>query len=299
VQEEIEETELVWPDKETEVNPPLLPFQTIETVNEPRVREKTLDLGSNNSPRDWKNKLIWGDNKYVLSSLKRKYEGKIDLIYIDPPFATGSDFSLEIEVGDNTVTKEPSIIEELAYRDTWGKGLQSYLQMIYERLVFMKDLLTNQGSIYVHLDWRVNSYVRLILDEIFGRDYFRNEIIWSNETASGFKSQAEKFIRGHDTILCFSKTDDPIFNKQFLQKYSEATIRRYDKKDNDGRRYKIYYENGEKRKQYLDESQGKPILDVWTDLPSYQTMNASKEYLGFPTQKPEGLLKRIIKSSSN
>jgi len=137
------------------------------------------------------------------------------------------------------------------------------------------------------------------LSEIFGDEAFRNEIIWSNETVSGFKSQANKFIRGHDTILYFAKGENPIFNKEFLQVFSEATVRRYDKIDPEGRRYKIYYEKGEERKQYLDESKGKPIMDVWTDLPSFQTINAGPEYLGFPTQKPEALLERIIKSSSN
>lgn len=299
-QNEYETTELVWPGKNTEVDRTSLPFQTVETVNKPRVKgQLSFDTWPDNYPKDWKNKLIWGDNKYVMSSLLNRFAGNIDLIYIDPPFATGADFTYEIEIGDQEVTKESSVLEEVAYRDTWGEGMSSYLTMMYTRLVLMRELLSDRGSIYVHCDWRVNSYLRQILDEIFGIEHFRNEIIWSNETASGFKSQAKKFIRGHDTILCYAKGEEPIFNKQFLKRYSEATVRRYDKKDEDGRRYKIYYEDGEKRRQYLDESKGKPILDVWTDLPSYQTMNASKEYIGFPTQKPEGVLKRIIKSSSN
>jgi len=313
----ITRTELVWVGKYDEqgnlrpVERTILPFQVVETVNESKAdREKAQRDLWTLMPRDdtWRNMLIWGDNKVVMSSLLPRFAGKINLIYIDPPFATGQDFSFRVRVGDDVgasggspveFVKEPSIIEERAYRDTWGQGLDSYLQMMYERLVLMRELLAEDGSIWVHLDWRVNSYVRAILDEVFGIDNFRNEVIWSNETASGFKSQAGKFIRGHDTIYYFSKGPNCTFNKEFLQRYSDATVRRYDKIDPEGRRYKIYYENGEERRQYLDESQGKPILDVWTDLPSFQTLNASREYLGYATQKPEGVIERIIRACSN
>jgi adenine-specific DNA-methyltransferase len=132
----------------------------------------------NSEDVEWRNKLIWGDNKYVMSALLEQYAGKIDLIYIDPPFATGANFSTTVEIGDNEieVTKEASAIEEVAYRDTWGKGLDSFLQMMYDRLVLMRELLSDKGSIYVHVDWRTNSYIRLLLDEVFGYDNFLNEI---------------------------------------------------------------------------------------------------------------------------
>jgi adenine-specific DNA-methyltransferase len=180
---EIKTTELVWPGKRTEVERVSLPFQTVETVNKPRVDQPRFNFGGwpENYPREWKNKLIWGDNKYVMASLLRDFAGQIDLIYIDPPFATGADFTVEVEIGDTEVTKEASVIEELAYRDTWGKGLSSYLQMMYERLVLMRELLAESGSIYVHADWRVAHYLRIIMDEIFGIKRFLNDLIWAYE----------------------------------------------------------------------------------------------------------------------
>ena len=145
----VESTELVWPEKKTEIERISLPFQTVETVNKPRVDQTRMDFEGwpENYPKDWKNKLIWGDNKYVMSSLLKKFAGALDLIYIDPPFATGADFKFKVEIGNAEVTKDASVIEELAYRDTWGEGLSSYLQMMYDRLVLMHDLLSEIGSI--------------------------------------------------------------------------------------------------------------------------------------------------------
>jgi len=309
-------TELVWPGKRTQVERIALPFQVVETVNQSRAtREQTPMLAGLPPPplfegkadTSWKNKLIWGENKYVMASLLQgdpsiglePLAGKVDLIYIDPPFATGADFSINMKVGDAEWTKEASIIEEKAYRDTWGKGLDSYLQMLYERLVLMRDLLADTGSIYVHLDWHVGHYVKLMMDEIFGPSNLLREIIWSIETSSGFKSQANMWIRGHDTILMYAKSDDYIFNKQFLP-LDDRTVRRYDKIDKDGKRYKVYYESGgQERIVYLDQSKGRPVTDTWTDIIGFQTVNRGPEYVGFPTQKPEALLERIIKASSN
>ena len=172
-------TGLVWEGKRTEVDRVSLPFQPVETVNEPRKEEGSLGIRDPLPqwwPQDWRNKLIWGDNKYIMASLLEEFGGKINLIYIDPPFATGADFSINMRVGDLEWTKEASVIEEKAYRDTWGRGLDSYLQMIYERLVLMKELLAENGSIYVHLDWHVGHYVKLIMDEIFRKENFRKEI---------------------------------------------------------------------------------------------------------------------------
>ena len=171
------EVELVWNGKTNEVCNIVLPFQVIEQVDEPRSRESTkpdtircssgLAISVDSRGRQlkgWTNKLIWGDNKLILSSLKNgplreeiEQQGGIKLIYIDPPFDVGADFSMDIEIGDETFTKKPNILEEIAYRDTWGKGADSFLAMIYERLVLMRDLLADDGSIYVHCDWRVNS----------------------------------------------------------------------------------------------------------------------------------------------
>src|SRR5665213_3481317 len=187
---ETQEVELLWNGKTNEVTNVVLPFQVIEQIDEPRSDAK---FGNQNSLFDtsgrqisgWTNKLIWGDNKLVLSSLKNgplrqeiEAQGGIKLIYIDPPFDVGADFSMNIEIGDEEFSKRPSVLEELAYRDTWGKGADSFIAMIYERLSLMRDLLAKNGSIYVHCDYRVSAYIKLVLDEVFGADKIKNEIIW-------------------------------------------------------------------------------------------------------------------------
>jgi len=188
----ITKTELVWPGKYNEdgtlkevprVN---LPFQVIETINESRATREAKKVPQNLSLFDiyegkegdtfeegWKNKLIWGDNLLVMGSLLEKFAGKIDLIYIDPPFATGADFSFRAQVGDGgfELTKNQSIIEEKAYRDTWGKGFDSYLVMMYERLLLIKDLLSENGSLFLHCDWHIGHYLRALLDEVFGKKF--------------------------------------------------------------------------------------------------------------------------------
>ena len=186
--EDKREVELVWNGKTNEVCNIVLPFQTIEQVDEPRAESNLqLDLfdARGRQLKGWTNKLIWGDNKLVLSSLKNgplreeiEAQGGLKLIYIDPPFDVGADFSIDIEIGEETFTKDPNILEEIAYRDTWGQGADSFIAMIYERLMLMRDLLAEDGSIYVHCDWRASGYIRLVLDEIFGKDHFHNEIIW-------------------------------------------------------------------------------------------------------------------------
>src|ERR1039458_7470235 len=190
--EDKREVELVWNGKSSEVCNIVLPFQVIEQVDEPRA-EKASDTALQGGLFDergrqlkgWTNKLIWGDNKLILSSLKNgplreeiEKQGGIKLIYIDPPFDVGADFSMDIEIGDDTFTKRPSILEEIAYRDTWGNGTDSFLAMIYERLVLMRDLLAEDGSTYVHCDYRVSGVMRLVLDEIFGAASLLNENIW-------------------------------------------------------------------------------------------------------------------------
>jgi len=294
-------TGFYWKSKKTEVDRVVLPFQTIETINESRAtreREKVKgqSLFKDRGGGDWYNRLIWGDNKYIMASLLEEFAGKIDLIYIDPPFATGADFSVKMTLGDVEWTKEPSAIEDKAYRDTWGQGLDSYLQMMYERLVLMRELLSDTGSIYVHLDWRVNSYIRVILDEIMGQDMFQREIIWDISVLSGFKTIANNWIRGHDTILFYTKNENLKFNKQFTE-HRQEYIDRFNKIDAKGKKYF----DGRGGRRYLDEvlKKGKAIGDVWTDIMSFQQIPTSSERLGYDTQKPEALLERIIKASSN
>jgi adenine-specific DNA-methyltransferase len=179
-------TELIWDGKYKDgkkVGPIRieLPFQTVETVNETaQERQLTLDMLFAGRPTEWRNRLIWGDKKYVLPSLLPEFAGKVNLIYIDPPYATGANFSFTTSVpeSENSFTKEPSMIEQKAYRDTWGRGLNSYLQWLYEAIVIFRELLTEDGSIYVHCDWHMGHYIKLLLDEVFGMEYFRNQIIW-------------------------------------------------------------------------------------------------------------------------
>src|ERR1039458_9152168 len=212
--EDKREVELVWNGKSSEVCNIVLPFQVFEQVDEPRAEkpEETAlqaDLFATDARgrqlKGWTNKLIWGDNKLILSSLKNgplreeiEKQGGLKLIYIDPPFDVGADFSMDIEIGDDTFTKKPNILEEIAYRDTWGKGADSFIAMIYERLILMRDLLAEEGSIYVHCDWRVSAFFRSVLDEVFGKDLFVNEIIWKRSTSTGLSSKPSGVLHGTD-----------------------------------------------------------------------------------------------------
>jgi len=305
--EEKREVELVWNGKTDEVCNVVLPFQVIENVDEPRKEvdqtiQKTLfDIDDRGRQlKGWTNKLIWGDNKLILSSLKNgplreeiEKQGGIKLIYIDPPFDVGADFSMDIEIGDEKFTKEPGILEEIAFRDTWGKGADSFISMIYERLKLMRDLLADDGSIFVHCDWRVNSYIRLILDEIFGKKNHRNEIIWCYETAGKSKST---WSRKHDTIYFYSRSDQYQFDP------SQSPMPRKRNKhmrvgiDEDNREFeeKIDATTGKVYRWYFDE--GKLPMDFWTDI-SFINWEA-RERTGYATQKPEGLIERIIKTST-
>jgi len=334
--EDKREVELVWNGKTNEVCNVVLPFQVIEQVDEPRAEknvsfQKTLfDIDSRGrQQKGWTNKLIWGDNKLILSSLKNgpmreeiEKQGGIKLIYIDPPFDVGADFSMNIEIGDEQFTKEPGVLEELAYRDTWGKGADSFIAMIYERLSLMRDLLAEDGSIYVHCDWRVNSYIRLILDEIFGKNNFLSEVTWLRSSSTGSsKAISKKFPSNHDTIILYSKSNNYIYFRQF-KPYSEEYLARFKYDDGEGRGlYRIsdlntYSEDTLQRlkrenkllypkkpggnysyKRYLSETEGIVIDDVWSDINFVNPM--AIENLGYATQKPQALLERIIKASSN
>ena len=239
---------LYWKGKRTTVDRIVLPFQSlevVETINESRAtREKEKGSMFRQDPNamdvEWRNKLIWGDNKYVMSALLEKYAGKIDLIYIDPPFATGANFSTTVSIGDSDVehTKEASAIEELAYRDTWGKGLDSFLQMMYDRLLLMRELLSDKGSIYVHCDWHVSHYIKLLLDSIFGYENFRNEIIWKRKGGSANPQNRLGVVT--DSIFWFSKSENLVLNPEFTldsdetQKYIQE---RFNNTDENGRKF--------------------------------------------------------------
>src|SRR5207247_2189594 len=210
-------TELVWEGKykDGKKQAPVriaLPFQTIETINESaQDRQRSLDLFAKGRETEWRNRLIWGDKKYVLPSLLPEFSGKVNLIYIDPPFDTGADFSFSAAIpaypdaeddSSTEFTKEPSILEQRAYRDTWGRGLDSYLQWFYETAILLRELLADNGSIYVHLDWHVGHYAKAVLDEVFGQQECQNEIIWKRTSA---RSDSHTFNHIHDVIYFYAR----------------------------------------------------------------------------------------------
>jgi site-specific DNA-methyltransferase (adenine-specific)/adenine-specific DNA-methyltransferase len=225
------EVELVWNGKSREVCTAILPFQTLEHIDEPRKEKRDdeelgLDTGGR-QVKGWTNKLIWGDNKLILASLKagalrRQIEdaGGLKLIYIDPPFDVGADFSMDIEIGGETFHKEPNLLEQIAYRDTWGRGADSFIAMIYERLILMRDLMHSDGSIYVHCDPRMNSMIRVCMDEVFGKERLLSEIVWKRTSA---RSDAVFWGPIHDTILFYSRGEQYIWNKVF-QEYDEKYL---------------------------------------------------------------------------
>ena len=291
-----EDVFLFWNGRKEEVTNIALPFHSIEHIDEPR--KEAIKSGEHFEMFDirgrqikgWTNKLIWGDNKLILSSLANgplreeiEEQGGLKLIYIDPPFAVGADFGFDIKIGGETAEKKQSVIEEIAYRDTWGKGISSYLTMMYERLKLMHNLLAEDGSIYVHVDWRMNSLLRMMLDDVFGRENFRNEIIW-NYTGPSAPNQ-QQFSRKHDNISWYTKSEDWNFNVDDIRiPYDETTAGKF---ESEGTGF------GGKA---ADLSKGK-IPEDWWYLPIVSRMR--NEILGYPTQKPEKLLDRIIKASSN
>ncbi len=249
--EDKREVELVWNGKTNEVCNIVLPFQTIEQVDEPRA-EKPGDTGAQIDLLDergrqitgWTNKLIWGDNKLILSSLKNgplreeiEAQGGLKLIYIDPPFDVGADFSMDIEIpsspldqkggsrGVDTFTKKPNILEEIAYRDTWGKGADSFIAMIYERLILMRDLLAEDGVLMLHIGWNISHSVRNMTDEVFGRKNCINQVIWKRQAAHSDTRQGSSHLgRIHDVILMYAKSDARTWNMQY-EPYSEDYIK--------------------------------------------------------------------------
>lgn len=232
------------------------------------------------------NKLFWGDNLQVLSHLLKEYRGKIDLIYIDPPFDSKADYVRKVKIrGEKVEATGQGLFEEKQYTDIWEKD--EYLQFMYERLLLMKELLADTGSIYLHCDWHKNSYIRLIMDEVFGPDNFVNEIVWCY---TGPTNQKRNFPRKHDTILWYEKNKDRrTFNIDELRV-------EYKKSTKSGGKTALTGRADDKTLEALDE-QGKLVEDWWVDIADLGKMHG--EDVGYPTQKTEGLIERIIKASSN
>ena len=337
---------LEWDGKPKSVERLSLPFQTVETINESRAtRERDAGglFGSGDSARGrTRNRLIWGDNKLVMSSLLNEFAGEIDLVYIDPPFDTGTDFSFRVGVGDADVTKAPSILEEHAYRDTWGRGSASYLEMLNERLVLIHELLADDGVLFLHLGANISHYGKVLCDQIFGPDAFVNEIVWKRQTAHSDIGQGAKHLgRLHDVILLYRKGEIRTWNMEYTP-YSDEYATSFYKhvEPESGRRYGLgditgpggagkgnphyeflgitrywrfsesrmreLYEQGRvvqtkpgtvpRQKRYLDEQPGIPLQDLWLDVPPVQSQ--SQERVGYDTQKPQTLLRRIIELAS-
>ena len=346
--------ELIWDGKYDAQNKRVaipkiaLPFQTVETINEDtRARERSLSLFESGEAGDWRNRLIWGDKKWVLPSLLPEFGGQVDLIYIDPPFDTGADFSFSAPIPDDpnapenggqSFTKEPSLLELKAYRDIWGGAkthLDAYLKWFYETVVVLYDLLAPTGSIYVHVDYRLSHYVKLILDEVFGYENFQNNIVWKRGPG---KSHPNSFGHNTDHIFFYSKSSNFTWNKQFVD-LTEDYLRTF-KTDEKGRymtaplhsgkpakvvpewrgvkppqgrgwAYKIetlekldkegkieWSSEGVPRlKRYEDDIEGSVVQELWNDIKPI--LAKSEGHVGYPTQKPEALLERIIKASSN
>jgi adenine-specific DNA-methyltransferase len=347
-------TELVWEGKydeygnrrQVDLAGLAMPMQRIETVDEPRQRaEASGQLAmfdaqlAKTRHDDFRNRLIWGDNKLVMASLLKEFKGKIDLIYIDPPFDVGADFTMDVPIGDgrDTVEKDQSTLEMVAYRDIWGRGADSYLHMISERLHLMHTLLSPTGNIFVHTDWHVTAFVRAVLGESFGIDNFVNEITWKRTSAH---SDPQRFGNSHDTILWYCKVATNYrWNAQYEGYDDKYANSHYRLTDNEGRRFRTdnltamglkgkgyeYEWNGVTKIwrcppetmqrlhsegrirytksgtaeyiRYLDEMPGAPVQDVWDDINAVNSQ--ATERLNYATQKPEALLERIIKASSN
>ncbi len=308
--DESKQVELTWNGKSDEITNVVLPFQIIEQIDEPRNEEVKMaqgkfDFASGRQMTGWTNKLIWGDNKYILSSLKNgpmreeiEKEGGIKLIYIDPPFDVQADFSMDVEIGDREYLKKPNALEHIAYRDTWGLDVNSYLSMIYERLVLMKDLLAEDGTIYVHCDWRLNSRLRLVLDEIFGKENFMTEFVW---LYSGREMNKTKWNPKHDSILIYTQTENFTFNwEEVAEEPSPDVMKQYKNVDEHGRKYVIRSgqskglskEGPDTYRQYY-----KPVPP--RDYKYFSYISSSDEHTGYPTQKSEDLISHFVKASSN
>lgn len=347
--EDKREVELVWNGKTREVATAILPFQTLEHIDEPRKetnQEAELFDTRGRQQKGWTNKLIWGDNKLILSSLKsgalrRQIEdaGGLKLVYIDPPFDVGADFSMDIEIGGETFHKEPNLLEQIAYRDTWGRGADSFIAMIYERLILMRDLMHNEASIFVHCDPRVNGFIRLVMNEIFGPELFRNEVVWQRTSS---RKGVNQLGRVHDLIYFYSKGENLIWNPPAVIQ-TEETARGHDFiTDEDGTIFRLSdlsgagsgparIFNGETieppagrhwgydqegiddllaRGRIAFSRNGTPRLKtplhelkgvaVHDVWTDVSVLNsAAEERVAYPTQKPEALLERIIQASTN
>jgi len=310
-------TELIWDGKykDGKKQGPVriaLPFQTIETVNEGEdARTRSIGLFSAGREPEWRNRLIWGDKKYVLPSLLPEFAGKVNLIYIDPPFDTGADFSFTATIpsGDRKAhgeqsefLKEPSLIEQKAYRDTWGvteeekaRGVTStdkYIRWFYETATLLRDLLVDEGSVFVHLDVRMGPYVKVVMDEVFGPDNFLNEIAWYYYNKM-HDSRKKLLPKAFDQILYYVKNRTSEFVYNALQEERDKPVRQLKRVKVGGRMTNTRDENGN---IIYQEKTTRTVDTVWR-IRCLQPANL-EEWVGFETQKPVDLIERIISIAS-
>lgn len=288
-----------------------------QVPNIPNAFNAALDGGT------WMNRLVYGDNLLTMQALLAgdpqtglpSLRGKVDLIYIDPPFDSKADYRTKVVLPGVDIQQKPTVVEQFAYADTWEEGTISYLKMIYKRLILMKELLSDTGTVYVHIDWHIDSYVKIMLDDIFGKDNFRDQIIWYYP--GGIKAVPHYFPRKHDCIYCYSKTNNYVFNNQRKGIEDNSLYSRWIKYSEDGET--ITYKNFPRTdkvkfdmyvKRFISQNKREPkdedviyrfegalVDDVWDDCPAvFRLLN---EKTGYSTQKPASLLERIIKASSN
>ena len=263
--------------------------------------------------KDWINKIFWGDNIQVMSHLLKEFRGKVDLIYIDPPFDSKENYKKKIKLKGKTIENDNNSFEQKQYGDIWSND--EYLQFMYERLILCRELLSTKGSIYLHCDWHRCHHLRSLMEEIFGPDNFQNEVVWCYR---GMAVSTNHYVRRHDSILFYSKSKEFVFNwENIAEPLEESTIKKYNNVDKDGRRFRLHGRNItgspiqnntdidvswlEKapelcRIDYLDEKVGSKPRD-WFVMDYINIMSDERE--NYPTQKPEALLERIIKASSN
>lgn len=291
--------ELHWTGKRPYTSTQYYPAQLKESYGEPKD--------------GWMNKIFWGDNLQVMSHMLKDYRGKIDLVYIDPPFDSKADYKKKIKVKNKNVLNDISSFEEKQYTDMWCND--EYLQFMYERLTIIKELLSENGAIYLHCDYRKSHQLRMIMEEVFGPNNLQNEIIWCYR---GMAVSTNHFVRRHDTILFSTKSQNYTFNwEKIAEPLEQSTIDKYRNIDENGRRYRLHGRNIsgspiqnctdidpiwlEKspelcRIDYLDEKAGSKPRD-WFVMDYLNVMSTERE--NYPTQKPEELLKKIILASSN
>jgi adenine-specific DNA-methyltransferase len=286
---DITKTELVWPGKYlkdgvlAETPPVKLPFHVVEAFGH----------SSATGEPGWQNKLIWGDNLLVMGSLLEEFAGKIDLIYIDPPFATGGDFSFTSAIGDAQVTRRASAVEEHAYRDTWKLGTGTYLAMMAARLRLIRELLSPTGSLFLHCDWHVGHFLRAIGDEVFGPENFLNEIVWYYYNK--FQGNVKRFASNHEVVIWYRKGGSHQFKPQ-LEMRAEGKIKQL-KREWDKEKGAIVNAKDLDGKVMYRETDQRTVDDVWR-ISMLQPADRT-ENCGFPTQKPEALLHRIVQAASS